>query len=227
MIKNNLLKYLLISPNLPVGGFCYSEGMESFINWKNIEDPKEIKEMILNELNFGQIRIEARSLVDFRNIFKNINKKNNLKNKSDLISLDKLLMASRDSEELRDQQNQMAKSLIELTREFGFKFYFDINENFSWPLAWSWACFCFKINNLEMVENFIYSWTANQLSAALRLIPIGSTKAQIIQYELIEIISETSKKIIDNNINNIYVGNIGVLMAQQKHNDLYSKLFRN
>ena len=78
-----------------------------------------------------------------------------------------------------------------------------------------------------MIENFIYAWTANQLSAALRLIPMGSTKAQVIQLELLDLISQVSKDLIDKNIDDIYVGNIGLSMAQQSHNDLYTKLFRN
>ena len=48
-----------------------------------------------------------------------------------------------------------------------------------------------------MVENFFYAWSANQLSAALRIIPIGSTKAQLIQRDLLEIISKVSKEIMD------------------------------
>ena len=78
-----------------------------------------------------------------------------------------------------------------------------------------------------MVENFLYSWSANQLSAALRLIPIGSTKAQIIQRDLLSIISEVSKEIMDKRIDDIYFGNIGLTMAQQNHSELYTKLFRN
>ena len=228
MNKSNLLEYLISSPNLPVGGFCYSEGMESFFTQKNLSNHYHVKDLITNELNFGQIRIEARSLVDFINIFKEIKNNKNLKeNRSKLLSLNKWLIALRDSKEIRDQQNQMAKSLLDLTEEFGFKPFYELNEYNSWPLAWSWACFCFQIKRLEMIECYIYSWSANQLSAALRLIPMGSTKAQIIQYEILEDISNLSKDIIDKNINNIYVGNIGLSMAQQNHSDLYTKLFRN
>ena len=75
-----------------------------------------------------------------------------------------------------------------------------------------------------MIENFIYAWTANQLSAAIRLIPMGSIKAQTIQLELLDLISEVSQEIVDSNINDLYVGNISLSMAQQNHNDLYTKL---
>ena len=128
---------------------------------------------------------------------------------------------------MREQQNQMAKSLFDLNKEFGFEYQYKKNKKNSWPLAWSWACYCFEITKLEMVENFFYAWSANQLSAALRIIPMGSTKAQIIQRDLLAIISKVSEEIMDKEIDDIYFGNVGLAMAQQNHNDLYTKLFRN
>ena len=228
MKKNHLVKYLLISPSLPVGGFCYSEGLESYLKIKNLEESDQIKDLIKNELKIGQIRIEAKCLIEFFDIFVDLKGFCNVKeNKRRLLSLDKWLLSSRDTVEIRDQQTQMAKSLFELTKEFGFEYVYKKNKGISWSLAWSWACFTFEINKLEMIENFIYAWTANQLSAAIRLIPMGSIKAQSIQLELLDLISEVSQEIVDRNINDLYVGNISLSMAQQNHNDLYTKLFRN
>ena len=228
MTKNNLFKYQLISPNLPVGGFCYSEGMEYFIYKKNLKTDQSIKNLILDELYFGQIRIEANSLIKFSDIYQNISNKEKLENlRREILSLNKYIIACRDSKEIRDQQKQMGKSLLDLSKNLGAEFPFDLGNLITWPLAWSWACFSFNIKNVEMVENFIYAWTSNQLSAAMRLIPLGSTKAQIIQYELLEIINKISLEIINKKINDIHVGNVGLSMAQQNHNDLYSKLFRN
>ena len=228
MNKNNLFKYQLISPNLPVGGFCYSEGMESFLHIKNLKSHESIKDLILDELHFGQIRIDANSLIKFSKLYKKFSNREEIDySQREIQSLNKFIIASKDSKGIRDQQNQMGKSLLHLSKNFGAKFPFEIENLISWPLAWSWACFSFNIYNLEMVENFIYSWTSNQLSAAMRLIPLGSTKAQIIQYELLEIINKISQEIINKKISDIYVGNVGLSMAQQNHNNLYSKLFKN
>ena len=65
MIKSHLLRYLLISPNLPVGGFCYSEGLESYLNNKDLKDSNSVKELIINELKIGQIRLDAKLSLDF------------------------------------------------------------------------------------------------------------------------------------------------------------------
>ena len=228
MSKSDLLKYLLISPNLPVGGFCYSEGMESYLHSKNLTDSNSVKDLIITELEIGQLRLDARLLLDFFDIFNEINDSKNLKsNLQNLLSLDNWIRSSKDSLEIREQQIQMANSLFDLTKEFGFEFLYENNKKSSWSFAWSWACYCFEITKLEMVENFFYAWSANQLNAALRIIPIGSTSAQLIQKDLLEIISKVSKEIIDKEIDDIYFGNVGLAMAQQNHNDLYTKLFRN
>ena len=184
----------MTSPSLPVGGFCYSEGLESYLKIKKLEETNDIKELIKNELKIGQIRIEARCLIEFFDIFVELSDaKNTENNKQRLLSLDKWLTSFRDSVEIREQQTQMAKSLFELSKEFGFKYLYETNKNISWALAWSWVCFSFEINKLEMIENFIYAWTANQLSAAVRLIPMGSIKAQTFQLELLDLISEVQK----------------------------------
>ena len=79
MSKSHLLKYLLISPNLPVGGFCYSEGMESYLHNKNLKDSNSVKELIISELKIGQIRLDARLLIDFFDIFNEINERQKFK----------------------------------------------------------------------------------------------------------------------------------------------------
>jgi len=125
MSKSHLLKYLLISPNLPVGGFCYSEGMESYLHNKNLKDSISVKDLIISELKIGQIRLDARLLLDFFDIFNEIKERKNLKiNLQKLMSLDKWILSSKDSLEIREQQIQMAKSLFGLTKEFGFEYLF-------------------------------------------------------------------------------------------------------
>ena len=93
MSKSHLLKYLLISPNLPVGGFCYSEGMESYLQNKNLKDSISVKELIISELKIGQIRIDAKFLLDFYDVFNEIKDRKNLKgNLQKLMSLDRWIL---------------------------------------------------------------------------------------------------------------------------------------
>ena len=79
MSKSHLLKYLLISPNLRVGGFCYSEGLESYLINKDLKDSNSVKELIISELEIGQIRLDAKLLLDFFDIFNELNQGKNFK----------------------------------------------------------------------------------------------------------------------------------------------------
>ena len=56
-------------------------------------------------------------------------------------------------------------------------------------IAWAWAGVCWDIPQIDLVEGFLYSWVANQLSAALRLVPLGPNKVQVIQFNLLPLIS--------------------------------------
>ena len=73
MSKSHLLKYLLISPNLPVGGFCYSEGMESFLNARNLTDSNSVKELIISELEIGEDMLLTKGDYVIENMLKNFN----------------------------------------------------------------------------------------------------------------------------------------------------------
>ena len=44
------------------------------------------------------------------------------------MSLDKWILSSKDSLEMREQQIQMAKSLFDLTKEFGFEYLYENNK---------------------------------------------------------------------------------------------------
>ena len=113
-----------------MGAFCYSEGLESYLKIKNLEESDHIKNLIINELKIGQIRIETKCLIEFFDIFVELRDVINVKNnKKRLLSLDKWLLSSRDTAEIRDQQTQMAKSLFELTKQFGFEYVYEKNKS--------------------------------------------------------------------------------------------------
>ena len=52
----------LISPSLPIGAFCYSEGLEWLVQNKKVYDETTLFNWIESELSRGQITIEASSI---------------------------------------------------------------------------------------------------------------------------------------------------------------------
>ena len=103
----------------------------------------------------------------------------------------------------------------------------DNEKKFIWPIAWAWAGVCWNIPPIDLVEGFLYSWVANQLSAALRLLSLGPTKAQKLQKKSLLIIKSQANYLSQQNPKEVWISDVGAIMAQQSHVELYSRLFRS
>ena len=54
--------------------------------------------------------------------------------------------------------------------------------------------------------------------------PVGSGKTALVETLCLRLKNNYEVAVVTNDI---YFGNVGLAMAQQNHNDLYTKLFRN
>jgi urease accessory protein len=86
---------------------------------------------------------------------------------------------------------------------------------------------CLELEPLELVEGFLFSWVANQLSAAVRLVPLGASQAQRLQLALAPLIVERSRLLVGADLWSMTSGGVGAGLAQLGHAELYSRLFRS
>ena len=216
----------LLSPSLPVGAFSYSEGLEWLVQNKKVNNETTLFNWIESELSRGQITIEASSishimkdLVDWKN-------NRDVQHKFVIEEWNSWLSSLRDSPDVRSQQTQMGESLLQLLIDLDHPLP-DNEKKFIWPIAWAWAGVCWNIPKIDLVEGFLYSWVANQLSAALRLLSLGPTKAQKLQKKSLLIIKSQANYLSQQNPKDIWISDVGAIMAQQSHVELYSRLFRS
>ena len=214
----------LVSPALPVGAFSYSEGLEVLIQNGALNNEFELQHWIEAELQRGALRLEAAALNPLRIQLQRW-KEESSEMPSDLMSLDGWLLALRESAEMRAQQGQMGGSLLELMADLGHPLPQPVV--LAWPAAWAWAALSLKISEIEMVEGYLYGWVANQLSAAVRLVPLGPTTAQRIQQQLLPMISAQAIVLKDQDPRALWSGGAGAGLAQLAHAELYSRLFRS
>ena len=214
----------LVSPALPVGAFSYSEGLEVLIQNGDLNDAFDFQNWIEAELQRGALRLEAAALKPLRALFQ-VWEGEGLGMPSDLISLDGWLLALRESAEVRAQQGQMGGSLLQLMVDLGHPLPQPVV--LAWPAAWAWAALSLKISEQEMVEGYLYGWVANQLSAAVRLVPLGPTTAQRIQQQLLPMIRDQASALKDQDPHSLWSGGAGAGLAQLAHAELYSRLFRS
>ena len=216
----------LVSPALPVGAFSYSEGLEWQVHSGKITNEITLANWLTSELRRGQIRLDAASQSFLREALDNWYRKNNQSFIFDLLEWESWLLALRDSQEVRNQQKQMGNSLIQLLIDLEFNIPSEINDC-SWPMAWALAGFYWRLSLIDVIEGYLYSWIANQLSAGLRLIPLGSTQVQRMQFSFLPLIKSQAKDLLYADPRKLWTGDLGATMAQVSHPELYSRLFRS
>ena len=214
----------LVSPALPVGAFSYSEGLEVLIQSGAIAEEAQLQVWLEGELNNGMLRLEAAALPHLRADLSNW-RAGEVAAQRRLIDLDGWLSATREAAEVRAQQRQMGQSLLLLLADMGHPLPERIA--LSWPAAWASASLVLNVTVPEMVEGYLYGWVANQLSAAVRLLPLGPTRAQVQQQRLLPLIAEQAELLQSSDPRSLWSGGVGAALAQLTHAELYSRLFRS
>ena len=140
--------------------------------------------------------------------------------------LDDWLLAQREALEMRQQQRQMGRSLMQLLTGLGWSLPGGAVD-LSWPAAWSWAGLCLELHGESLCKGYLFSWAANQLSAAVRLVPLGPTEGQRLQLALAPLIDLQARQLQDQDPRQLTSAGVGAGLAQLQHAELYSRLFRS
>ena len=213
MTTSRLRLFQLISPALPVGAFSYSEGLEVLVQRGLLLDGAGVRVWLEAELQRGTLVLEAASLPGLL-----------VAEAAELRERDSWLLALREAAELRAQQRQMGASLLGLLADLGFN---PPALNLAWPAAFALAGRALEVGATELVEAYLYGWVANQLSAALRLVPLGPTEAQRLQLGLAPLIAKRALELEGADPDQLWSGGVGAGLAQLRHVELYSRLFRS
>ena len=223
MISLALLQ--LSSPALPVGAFSYSEGLEALVHASVLVSERDVQCWLESELQRGGVRIEAASLDLFVQDFRLWISSSDSSCIHHLLELDSFLMATREAAEVRAQQRQMGAALLHLLEEMGHPLPEALDLAF--PAAWAWASLSLSVPPQDMVQGYLYSWVANQISAAVRLVPLGPTRAQVLQHNLMPQIYDQASQLLNLHPFELWNAGLGLSMAQLSHVELYSRLFRS
>ena len=215
----------LVSPALPVGAFGYSEGLEVLVQASVLRNAADVEQWLRAELQRGSVRIDAASLRLFVHDFAHWSSTSDSAAYQSLVELDHWLLSMRDASELRAQQCQSGMALIALMAEMGYPLPQSLS--LSWPAAWAWAATSLEVSQQDMVEGYLYGWVANQLSAAVRLVPLGPTSAQVLQLRLSSLIKRQAEQLFHQDPRQLWSAGLGASMAQLAHAELYSRLFRS
>jgi urease accessory protein len=220
----NLLCLLqLASPALPVGGYSYSEGLETLVEDGAIAHPENLKHWLEMELRYGAIRMEAAVMIrSYQSVQAGDFQK--------LSSWNSWLSAARETEELRASSLGMGRSLIRLLIELQPQMKpitAAVGNSCNYAIAFAIAAAYWQINIQAALLGYLYSWSNNLITAGVKLVPLGQTSGQKILLELQPLLSHATAQILNLEDDELSCCTWGLSLASMRHEILYTRLFRS
>lgn len=208
---------------LPIGSFAYSQGLESAIEsgWlKSEEDVCYWLTGILTEvLPYNDLAIlirqaDALSDDDFEAF----------------CSLNNMILALRESHELLLEDIQLGRTfktlLNDVDSDLGRQEYLAI-EPLSYVSAFAVSLSGVSIGRRELASAYIWSWLENQVSAAIKLVPLGQSQGQRITKRIIDRLADVIETTLAVKYDDIGASAPALAIASSWHETQYSRLFRS
>lgn len=225
MFNTSLLSLLqLCNSSLPLGAYTYSEGIETLVSEKKIFDQNSLKQWLINELKYSSIKIETAIFYRCYQLAKS-------QQYEQINYWNSWLNATRETQELREQNWQMGKSLLRLIKGIEPKLYQEISPYFQQEISsaplFGLIMAKWQIPKDQAILGYLHNWVNNQVSVGVKLIPLGQTEGQKILLELNLIIGNIAEELVNLKDEELSWCSWGLSYASMKHETLYSRLFRS
>ena len=212
----------LISPALPVGAYAYSQGLEYAIECEWVTDEKSCFDWISGVLENNIAYLDISILQRFYKAWE-------LNDQKEIEYWSAYLSASRETNELLLEDQQIGDSLARLLTDIGIEKanVWQQHSKCSYPLMFALAGQHWKISIDDLALGYAWAWCENQVAAAMKVIPLGQTQGQTLLQSLMPIMQNSvtiGLEIEDDEIGRMCPGQV---MASALHEQQYSRLFRS
>ncbi len=215
----------LASPSLPVGGFSYSEGIESAVDAALVTGEATASRWLVDQLRLGLARsdlpIVARALAAWRR-----------GDPAHVAALNRWFATTRETGELLRQAEQMGRSLALWLRHRG-----DADQRLllleamtpapTWPVAFALAAADSGATARDVLVTFAGGWAENMTQAAIRSVPLGQSAAQRILSALAAEIPSVVDAALKIGFADMQAFTPMLAIVSAQHEVQYSRLFRS
>ncbi|MEO6744490.1 MAG: urease accessory protein UreF [Caldimonas sp.] len=215
----------LASPALPVGGFSYSEGLEAAVDAGLVTGESDAGDWLLDQLHLGLSRSELAVMAKAFRAWER-------DDRDSVQSLNAWIAGTRESSELRQQSEQMGRSLALWLANAGrddprIAVLAALAPSPTWPIAYALAAHCSGAPLREALLAHAFGWAENMVQAALKAIPLGQSAGQRVLARLLDAIPAAVDHAIglDAGSRQAFLPMLAILSAQ--HESQYSRLFRS
>ena len=212
----------LLSPVLPVGSFSYSQGLEWAVQDQWICDEKGFHQWLLEWIDGSLAQQDLPLLIRLYNAAIEANNE-------DLYHWSQLVLATRDTKELREEELNRANAYIRVLKGLCLT-----NEKMpmqafrNTPLASiAWAAAQWAIPLDSLLLSYTHNWLENAVTNGVKLISLGQTAGQRLIHDVsrqILIAVENSKLVGDHEIG---YSMPAISMASSAHETQYSRVYRS
>ena len=218
----NLLQLIwLASPALPVGGFSYSEGLESAVELAGVDNEAAAADWLADQLHLslarGDLAIVAEALCAW-----------NASDRDRITQLNAWVLQTRESAEFLLQTEQMGRSFVEWLKihhtdaaaMFG-------DSPVSYPVAFAFAAARAGASVRDGCLAFAFGWAENMVSAAVKAVPLGQSAGQRMLGRLANEIPPAVERAmaLSDDERQAFSPMLAILSA--RHESQYSRLFRS
>lgn len=163
----------LVSPSLPVGAYAFSGGLEHAVTAGWVEDEDGARDWIFGQLEHAQSRLDVPVLA---RLYRGLE----ARDRDSVVAWSALLLAARESAELQAADRRMGLALARLLADLGVP---DAgawrdDESPCFAGVFALACLHWEIPLAAAARGLLWSWTENQVAAAIKLVPLGQTAGQ-------------------------------------------------
>jgi len=216
----------LASPALPVGGFSYSEGLESAVEAGHIGSEADAAAWLRDQLELSLARSE---LAVCAKAFKAWQRDD----AATIAELNTWVTTTRETMEQRQQTQQMGRSLVEWLKNRGdtadprVTLLKALTPAPTWPVAFALAAAQTGAPLREALLSFGFGWAENMVQAALKAVPLGQSAGQ----RVLAALAEALPAAVDHAIalmdseRQAFTPMLAILSA--RHETQYSRLFRS
>lgn len=214
---NSLLRLMqLSSVSLPVGGFSFSQGLESAIEQGWVSDYEQTRAWLKTQLIESVARIDLAVLQGAM-----------LAEPEEWSRWNDIALANRETKELRLSDTAMGDALRRLMKTLEIALPDYDRKEVSFTALFAVAAQQWDIEFGLAARGFVWSWLENQIAAATKLVPLGQSQAQQLLGELQAYVDEAIE--LAETLDEDTLGGAlpALSIVSSWHETQYSRLFRS
>ncbi|MDD0979116.1 MULTISPECIES: urease accessory protein UreF [Pseudomonas] len=215
----------LASPQLPIGGYSYSQGLEMAVDNARVSDADSARRWISDQLLLNLARFEAPLLLAHCQAAAD-------QDWARLRQLCEEHRASRETRELFQESRQMGYSLQQLLNglpelDDAARRFLDATPEPHLALGWALAARAWTISPEDALAAWLWSWLENQLAVLMKTLPLGQQAAQRLTSELLPLLQQAQQDARQCDPHHVGSAAFGLSLACMAHERQYSRLFRS